>query len=50
VFDLNREEFISLIKRAIELKSGIDRAKCPLIGKSIGMIFEKTLNKNKGVI
>ena len=47
VFDLNREEFISLIKRAIELKSGIDRAKCPLIGKSIGMIFEKPSTRTR---
>jgi len=47
VFDLNREEFISLIKRAIELKSGIDRSKCPLIGKSIGMIFEKPSTRTR---
>ena len=47
MFDLNREEFISLIKRAIELKSGIDRSKCPLIGKSIGMIFEKPSTRTR---
>lgn len=47
VFDLSREEFISLINRAIELKSGIDRSKCPLIGKSIGMIFEKPSTRTR---
>ncbi|MCX7725023.1 MAG: ornithine carbamoyltransferase [Thermodesulfovibrio sp.] len=41
VFDLNKEEFFSLIKRALEFKSGKDYLKSPLIGKSIGMIFEK---------
>lgn len=47
VFDLNGDEFISLINRAIELKSGIDFLKCPLIGKSIGMIFEKPSTRTR---
>lgn len=47
VFDLNREKFIYLIKRAMELKNKIDFSKCPLIGKSIGMIFEKPSTRTR---
>ncbi|MCX8034056.1 MAG: ornithine carbamoyltransferase [Thermodesulfovibrio sp.] len=47
VFDFNKEEFLFLIKRAIELKSGKDYLKCPLIGKSIGMIFEKPSTRTR---
>lgn len=47
VFDLNKDEFNFLIKRAIEMKSGIDSLKCPLIGKSIGMIFEKPSTRTR---
>lgn len=47
VFDLNKEEFLFLIKRAIELKSGKDYLKCPLIGKSVGMIFEKPSTRTR---
>lgn len=47
VFDLTKEEFNYLIKRAIDLKSGVDFAKCPLIGKSIGMIFEKPSTRTR---
>ncbi len=47
VFDLDKEEFQKLIKRAIELKEGKDKLKCPLIGKSIGMIFEKPSTRTR---
>lgn len=47
VFDLSEEEFISVIKRAIELKAGQNSLKCPLIGKSIGMIFEKPSTRTR---
>lgn len=47
VFDFNKEEFLFLIKRAIELKSGKDYLKCPLIGKSVGMIFEKPSTRTR---
>ncbi len=35
------EEVRSILNRSIALKSGVDRMKCPLIGKSIGLFFEK---------
>lgn len=47
VFDLSKDEFNMLLQRAIELKSGIDFSKCPLIGKSIGMIFEKPSTRTR---
>ncbi|WP_353684244.1 ornithine carbamoyltransferase [Thermodesulfovibrio sp. 3907-1M] len=47
VFDLNRDEFISLINRAIEFKSNKEFSKCPLIGKSVGMIFEKPSTRTR---
>lgn len=45
--DLSGEEVESLIKRAIELKSGVDKTKCPLIGKSIGLFFEKPSTRTR---
>jgi ornithine carbamoyltransferase len=45
--DLSGEEIELLIKRAIELKSGVDKAKCPLIGKSIGLFFEKPSTRTR---
>lgn len=47
VFDLNKEEFLSLIERSKELKDSRDRSFCPLIGKSIGMIFEKPSTRTR---
>ncbi|MCS7203962.1 MAG: ornithine carbamoyltransferase [Thermodesulfovibrio sp.] len=47
VSDLSKDEFLSLIERAIALKVGVDIAKCPLIGKSIGMIFEKPSTRTR---
>lgn len=45
--DLTSEEIEYLLKRALELKSGVDRNKCPLIGKSIGLIFEKASTRTR---
>lgn len=47
VFDFDKEEFKSLIKRAKELKEGKDSSKCPIIGKSVGMIFEKPSTRTR---
>ena len=45
--DLSSEEIGLLLKRAIELKSGKDANKCPLIGKSIGLLFEKASTRTR---
>ncbi len=45
--DLSPEEFHGLITRSIELKSGVDANKCPLIGKSIGLLFEKSSTRTR---
>lgn len=47
VFDFNKQEFLSLIKRAYELKSLKNFSKCPLLGQSIGMIFEKPSTRTR---
>jgi ornithine carbamoyltransferase len=47
VLDLSANEFERLIKRAIELKSGVDASQCPLIGKSIGLLFEKSSTRTR---
>ena len=47
VLDLSPDEFNGLIKRSIELKSGVDANKCPLIGKSIGLLFEKSSTRTR---
>ncbi|RME68406.1 MAG: ornithine carbamoyltransferase [Nitrospirae bacterium] len=45
--DLSKEETLSLIDRAIQLKKGADKNACPLIGKSIGMLFEKPSTRTR---
>ena len=47
IFDLTENEIESLLKRAIEMKSGVDANKCPLIGKSIGLFFEKPSTRTR---
>jgi ornithine carbamoyltransferase len=47
IWDLSGDETESLIKRALELKSGKDVSKCPLIGKSIGLLFEKASTRTR---
>lgn len=47
VWDLNAEEIGSLVSRAMRLKSGEDRSSCPLIGKSIGLLFEKASTRTR---
>jgi ornithine carbamoyltransferase len=46
-WDLTTDEINGLLDRAIELKSGVDATKCPLIGKSVGLIFEKSSTRTK---
>ncbi len=45
--DLSSREVQRLLKRARDLKSGADANKCPLIGKSIGLLFEKASTRTR---
>jgi ornithine carbamoyltransferase len=47
IWDLTGDEIECLLKRAMELKSGADKNKCPLIGKSIGLFFEKPSTRTR---
>ncbi|TAL25085.1 MAG: ornithine carbamoyltransferase [Nitrospirae bacterium] len=47
LFDLSSEEISALLKRALAMKSGIDANRCPLIGKSIGLLFEKASTRTR---
>jgi ornithine carbamoyltransferase len=47
VLDLSANELQRLIKRSIDLKSGVDANKCPLLGKSIGLLFEKSSTRTR---
>jgi ornithine carbamoyltransferase len=47
LWDLSLKEIDFLLKRAIEFKSGKDANKCPLIGKSIGLLFEKASTRTR---
>jgi ornithine carbamoyltransferase len=45
--DLSAGEIGTIIRRAGELKSGKDISKCPLMGKSIGLLFEKASTRTR---
>jgi len=45
--DVSAEELKALLQRASELKSGKDQSACPLIGKSIGLMFDKTSTRTR---
>ncbi|MFN3740281.1 MAG: ornithine carbamoyltransferase [Thermodesulfovibrionales bacterium] len=47
VLDLTENEVSGILIRASELKSGVDKMKCPLIGKSIGLLFEKPSTRTR---
>lgn len=47
LWDLSSEEISRLVQRAIDLKTGRDADKCPLIGKSIGLLFEKPSTRTR---
>jgi ornithine carbamoyltransferase len=47
VSDLTSHEIDRLLKRAVDFKSGKDAPSCPLIGKSIGLIFEKASTRTR---
>lgn len=45
--DLLKDELSALIKRSIDLKAGKDKNACPLIGKNIGLLFEKPSTRTR---
>jgi ornithine carbamoyltransferase len=45
--DLSKDEITALLNRAIELKAGKDAALCPLIGKNVGLFFEKPSTRTR---
>ena len=45
--DLTRDEISGLLRRAIDLKAGKDASLCPLIGKNIGLFFEKPSTRTR---
>jgi len=45
--DITPQEMHMLLNRAQELKAGKDANKCPLIGKSIGLLFEKASTRTR---
>ncbi len=47
VSDLSRDEIDHLLQRAAALKSGKDARACPLIGRSIGLLFEKSSTRTR---
>jgi ornithine carbamoyltransferase len=47
LWDLGSEEISRLIERAAALKAGADRNSCPLMGKSIGLVFEKASTRTR---
>jgi ornithine carbamoyltransferase len=47
LLDFSSKEIGILLRRSLELKSGKDKNTCPLIGKSIGLIFEKASTRTR---
>jgi ornithine carbamoyltransferase len=47
LWDLSSEEISRVLKRAVDLKAGKDAGQCPLIGKSIGLLFEKSSTRTR---
>jgi len=45
--DLTKDELSALLKRAVDLKAGKDKTACPLIGKNIGLLFEKPSTRTR---
>jgi len=47
VSDLSKDEVMALINRAIQLKASNDPSHCPLIGRSIGLLFDKASTRTR---
>ncbi len=47
VMDLSYKEIETLLTRSFEMKDRVENFTCPLIGKSIGLIFEKSSTRTR---
>ncbi|KKL93763.1 hypothetical protein LCGC14_1871460, partial [marine sediment metagenome] len=47
VTDLGKDELHSLIDRALHMKEGGETGACPIIGKSVGLLFEKSSTRTR---
>lgn len=47
LWDLSSQEIDSVIRKALEGKSGRDGNRCPLIGRSVGLLFEKASTRTR---
>jgi len=47
LWDLSPQELQALLRRAQQLKAGVDASACPLIGQSIGLLFEKASTRTR---
>lgn len=47
IWNLSGEELHLVVERGLKLKEGHDRSSCPLIGKSIGLLFEKASTRTR---
>ena len=47
VTDLDKDELSSLIDRALKMKGGQGAGSCPIIGKSVGLLFEKSSTRTR---
>ena len=47
ISDLSREEISGILDRSLALKAGKDANRCPLIGKNIGLYFEKPSTRTR---
>lgn len=47
LWDLSSDEIGSLLERAAGLKAGKDASGCPLIGRSLGLLFEKPSTRTR---
>jgi ornithine carbamoyltransferase len=45
--DLSSREIAGILRRAVKLKAGRDANACPLIGRSIGLLFEKVSTRTR---
>lgn len=47
LWDISTAEIDLILRRAIQIKKGEDSNRCPLIGKSIGLLFEKPSTRTR---